>query len=249
MTAIVFVRPEEDSASKAVGTWLAEFEEEYKALFPDRPGKVLQGPAEATRSELEGILSALPKRGAVDAIIVFYGHGTRCSLCVKRDDSPGEECVYARPATPESECDKCRECAILPVAESLIDCGNRHLCTGREVYAVACHSARKLGKVLIHSAISGTAYFGYNGTIVVPPPYYPDLRNRLKDIVNHGLEILVSTDGYGSSVARYEAVAYYVRNAFRCLSREIRLQKGPFTGEQTLIRMWWLSFDPDWVQT
>lgn len=127
--------------------------------------------------------------------------------------------------------------------ENILDLHNYGMCFGRAVYAVACWSRRILGKAVVMHGGVGTAYFGYNNRLFIPPS--DECAHFIKAAVNGGLKVLHNRDKRPNRNTRYRAAAYQTRLALLKAVRESR-KRGYFY-ESLLIQIWKLGFDADWV--
>ncbi len=248
MPTSVTIRPEDDPVAQVLGGWLAEFERTYKN--PAHKFRKLAGRARVSRSRVEDEIQTSEGEGERVERIVFYGHGTSCSLCTRDGNRPGGDC---RPRIQHDDCDHCCQCSSLPLDESLLDVNNAHVCSTKEVYAVACWTARKLAGKVLSKGGNGTAFFGYERQLHLPPRITvgsADITDRMGAVVNNGLTILHDIEAHASTMDRLRTVAKAVRGGFLDLARDIRTDASTGRYGQVLevfVAHWRRSFVPQAV--
>lgn len=239
---IVTIRPQDDSAARIVGTWLKEFENKYDVEY----GRI------STREELEQIFYLSRKNSIKIKLIVFYGHGTRCSLSSKGMQGYEEIVDFddtRRTHTPGDKCDRhlgCKQCLQLPVKDAFLDIGNISSFSDTIIYTVACHSLLKLGKE--HGAIGspGSAYFGYSTMICVPPD--ESISNKIKQVVNGGLELLCNQSQLHNREECFQEVVKYIKKSFFELPDvDNNSLLSCITPCEMFAAMWRSAFDGQWA--
>ena len=237
------IYPEETNAARLVGSWLQEFITAHSKNNPvsHRRFEVInsKSPHKLNRESVEKELSRTNPE--VTDILVFYGNGTRCSLSVKGNP-------YTPPRTKKTEeCDRDNECEALPTGKVLIDTESiGEYLDGKEIYTVACSSAKKLGDDATDFCKKDTAFFGYNDHLDIPNHLGNDIKNRFKNIVNGALEQLHSHGKFASKIERYRAVARGILEGFDNLANDIRLgcSKNKILGDEAYAMLWRISFKP-----
>lgn len=235
----LMIHPEKTRISRLVGSWLREYKttHESKAATSGREFVPINRDIDEqlNRKNIEEILSR-SNPSKVD-ILVYYGHGTRCSLSMKGDN-------FKKPKT--KDCDECNECKKLPTERVLIDTESLDFLDGKEIFAIACKSALKLGDDITDFCKNDTAFFGFDDRLDVPDYLDDKIKNRFKCIVNKALELLHSHSKFGSKIERYRVVAATILTEFDNLANDMRLanQQRTLLGDEAYAVQWRINFKP-----
>jgi len=243
------IYPEETNASRLVGSWLQDFITAYSKNHPfsHRQFNVINSktPHRLNRNRVEKELGRT-NPDVVD-ILVYYGNGTRCSLSIKGNPYKPPKTRKTLDCDRNRSLDKCNECVALPTGKVLIDTVSiANYLDGKEIYTVACSSAKKLGDDATDFCKKDTAYFGYDDRLPIPGYLDNDTKNKFKNIVNGALEKLHRHSSYPSKIERYRATAKHIMRGFYKLASDIRSERGTdeILGDEVYAVLWRISFRP-----
>ncbi|MCF7974176.1 MAG: hypothetical protein K9N55_10200 [Phycisphaerae bacterium] len=208
MKTTFMVQAEEGKQLQVLSRWLDAFKDVASVEHADRYFVKLAG-KNVTRDNVEDGISGTHE-DYVD-IFVYYGHGTRCCVCVAGTN--GE--APTKPST--FRCDNCGEHDRVPVKISLVDEQNIHLFAGKDIYTIACSSRKLLGTFHTENKPNG-AYFGFEEKVILPNS--PCLRACILRIMNKGLEVLHKDSK--NNTDRYQKVKMRVLSGLDELAWDIR---------------------------